>query len=107
MVDFSVTEIGLEEQILAVVVDKEHPELEKQRSELIRIQNESTIHLKQLEDNLLSRLASSSQAKVRHFYLPRSNFSTYLAYLFPFLFLLLTPHADGAVVDSISRYRAH
>ena len=65
VVDFSVTELGLEEQILAVVVDKEHPELEKQRSDLIRIQNESTIHLKQLEDKLLTRLASSSQAQVR------------------------------------------
>jgi hypothetical protein len=64
IVDFSVTEFGLEEQILAVVVDKEHPELEKQRSDLIRVQNESTIHLKQLEDKLLSRLASSSQAQV-------------------------------------------
>ena len=64
IVDFSVTEVGLEEQILAVVVDKEHPELEKQRSDLIRVQNESTIHLKQLEDRLLTRLASSSQAQV-------------------------------------------
>jgi ATP-binding dynein motor region len=64
VVDFSVTEVGLEEQILAVVVDKEHPELEKQRSDLIRAQNESTIHLKQLEDRLLTRLASSSQAQV-------------------------------------------
>ncbi len=61
--DFSVTEVGLEEQILAVVVDKEHPELEKQRSDLIRIQNESTIHLKQLEDRLLTRLAASSQSQ--------------------------------------------
>lgn len=63
VVDFSVTEVGLEEQILAVVVDKEHPELEKQRSDLIRVQNESTIHLKQLEDRLLSRLAASSQSQ--------------------------------------------
>ena len=29
LVDFSVTQSGLEEQILAVVVDKEHPELER------------------------------------------------------------------------------
>lgn len=71
VVDFSVTEVGLEEQILAVVVDKEHPELEKQRSDLIRVQNESTIRLKQLEDRLLERLSSSHSQVILVMLLPQ------------------------------------
>jgi len=59
LVNFTVTEKGLEEQLLAVVVSKERPDLEEQRSELVAQQNEFTIKLKALEDGLLEMLATA------------------------------------------------
>ena len=59
LVNFTVTEKGLEEQLLAVVVSKERPDLEEQRSELVAQQNEFTIRLKALEDGLLEMLANA------------------------------------------------
>ena len=59
MVNFTVTESGLEDQLLALVVDKERPDLEAQRAELIRMENEFKVSLSQLEDNLLYQLASA------------------------------------------------
>ena len=59
MVNFTVTESGLEDQLLALVVDKERPDLEAQRAELIRMENEFKVQLVQLEDNLLFRLANA------------------------------------------------
>uniref|UniRef100_A0A7S2IQH3 Dynein heavy chain n=1 Tax=Haptolina brevifila TaxID=156173 RepID=A0A7S2IQH3_9EUKA len=59
LVNFTVTEKGLEEQLLAVVVSKERPDLEEQRSELVTQQNEFTIKLKALEDGLLEMLANA------------------------------------------------
>ena len=46
-------------QLLARTVNKERPDLEEERSELVRQQNEFTIRLKQLEDDLLQRLATA------------------------------------------------
>lgn len=40
IINFIVTESGLEEQLLAVVVNQERSELEQQRSELVKKQNE-------------------------------------------------------------------
>ena len=57
LVNFTVTERGLEDQLLAVVVNKERPDLEERRAELVEQQNQFTIKLKQLEDDLLHRLA--------------------------------------------------
>jgi len=59
VVNFTVTEKGLEEQLLAVVVSKERPDLEEQRSELVAQQNDFTIRLKALEDGLLEMLANA------------------------------------------------
>lgn len=56
LINFTVTEDGLEEQLLALVVASERPDLEKQRSELIRQQNEFAIKLKELELSLLRKL---------------------------------------------------
>jgi len=59
LVNFTVTERGLEEQLLASVVSKERPDLEEQKQELVTQQNEFTIKLKELEDNLLFMLANA------------------------------------------------
>jgi dynein heavy chain len=59
LVNFSVTQIGLEEQLLAVVVKYERSDLAAQRSALIMQQNLFTIKVKQLEDNILARLAEA------------------------------------------------
>lgn len=59
LVNFTVTERGLEDQLLALVVNKERPDLEEQRAELVEQQNQFTIKLKQLEDDLLHRLATA------------------------------------------------
>jgi dynein heavy chain len=62
LINFSVTEKGLEEQLLALVVKKERPDLEEQKAFLIRQQNEFKIELKKLEDSLLERLSLSKDA---------------------------------------------
>eukprot|EP01028_Stygiella_incarcerata_P003513 TRINITY_DN1708_c0_g1_i1.p1 TRINITY_DN1708_c0_g1~~TRINITY_DN1708_c0_g1_i1.p1 ORF type:complete len:4499 (-),score=1316.34 TRINITY_DN1708_c0_g1_i1:2775-16271(-) len=60
LINFSVTEKGLEEQLLALVVKKERPDLEEQKAFLIRQQNEFKIELKKLEDSLLERLSNAT-----------------------------------------------
>lgn len=59
LINFTVTEAGLEDQLLALVVKKERPDLAQQKEELIQQQNEFLIKLKQLENDLLFRLATS------------------------------------------------
>lgn len=59
LVNFSVTQAGLEEQLLALVVKNERPDLAAQRSALILQQNLFTIKVKQLEDGILKRLADA------------------------------------------------
>ena len=59
LVNFTVTEKGLEDQLLARVVKNERPDLEEQRMELVEQQNQFTIKLKELEDDLLYRLANA------------------------------------------------
>eukprot|EP00741_Cyanophora_paradoxa_P004754 tig00000828_g4612.t1 len=56
LINFTVTEDGLEDQLLARVVKKERPDLEEQKSELMQQQNDFKIKLKELEDNLLNKL---------------------------------------------------
>ena len=56
LINFTVTEDGLEDQLLATVVKHERPDLEAERSELIRQQNEFEIRLKELESSLLEKL---------------------------------------------------
>jgi dynein heavy chain len=59
IVNFCVTEKGLEDQLLALVVEKERPDLQEQSATLVRQLGEYTITLVELEDNLLFRLANS------------------------------------------------
>ena len=59
LINFTVTRDGLEDQLLAEVVAKERPDLEKTKAELTHQQNEFKIKLKELEDSLLSRLSSA------------------------------------------------
>ena len=59
IVNFMVTEAGLEDQLLAVVVNRERPDLEEQKVQLLSDQNGFKITLKELEDNLLYRLANA------------------------------------------------
>lgn len=59
LVNFCVTEKGLEDQLLAQVVEHERPDLQEQAQDLVKQLGEFTITLKNLEDNLLTRLANS------------------------------------------------
>eukprot|EP00884_Botryococcus_braunii_P010094 jgi/Botrbrau1/19086/Bobra.0077s0003.2 len=59
LINFTVTEAGLEDQLLALVVNKERPDLEETKSQLIIQNSEFTIKLKQLEDDLLGKLSSA------------------------------------------------
>ena len=59
LINFTVTEKGLEDQLLALVVNKEKPELEETKAELIAQNNEYTIKLKDLESGLLQKLADA------------------------------------------------
>ncbi|CRK89849.1 CLUMA_CG003435, isoform A [Clunio marinus] len=62
LINFLVTETGLEDQLLTDVVRIELPEMEKQRSDLIVSINEDKQQLLQLEDKIL-KLLFSSQGK--------------------------------------------
>jgi len=53
LINFTVTESGLEDQLLTLVVRKERPDLASKKEELISQQNEFKITLKRLEDGLL------------------------------------------------------
>ena len=59
LVNFTVTMAGLEDQLLNLVVEKERPDLAALSSDLVRQQNGFTIKMKQLEDDILHKLASS------------------------------------------------
>lgn len=59
IVNFAVTEIGLEEQLMALAVKAERPALEQQRLDLIEQQNAFHISLKQLEDEVIDSLANT------------------------------------------------
>merc|ERR1712196_323783 len=59
LVNFTVTEDGLEDQLLARVVKKERPDLEEKKAELMQQQNQFKIKLKEIEDSLLYQLATA------------------------------------------------
>lgn len=61
LINFTVTRDGLEEQLLAEVVNAERADLEEQKSRLTQEENRYKILLKQLEDDLLSRLSSAGE----------------------------------------------
>ncbi|XP_067457869.1 dynein axonemal heavy chain 11 isoform X1 [Thunnus thynnus] len=59
LINFTVTPVGLEEQLLGQVVSRERPDLEALKMELTTQQNHFKIELKRLEDDLLSRLSAA------------------------------------------------
>ena len=59
LVNFIVTEEGLEDQLLALVVNKEKPELEERRTALVRAINDYMVSLTDLENELLERLSNA------------------------------------------------
>eukprot|EP00928_Gymnodinium_smaydae_P048229 TRINITY_DN3222_c2_g1_i2.p1 TRINITY_DN3222_c2_g1~~TRINITY_DN3222_c2_g1_i2.p1 ORF type:complete len:2601 (+),score=892.36 TRINITY_DN3222_c2_g1_i2:138-7940(+) len=59
IINFTVTEAGLEDQILFLVVRLERPDLARKKTELITQQNEFKVTLAQLEALLLEKLANA------------------------------------------------
>lgn len=60
VINFTVTMMGLRDQLLNVVVSFEKPEKERQRKELIHQMSENRKKLKEKEDQLLKSLSESS-----------------------------------------------
>lgn len=58
------TESGLEEQLLAAVVNIEKNELEMMRQELVKKQNEFSVTLDKLEESLLISLSEADPATI-------------------------------------------
>uniref|UniRef100_A0AAR2JLJ5 AAA+ ATPase domain-containing protein n=1 Tax=Pygocentrus nattereri TaxID=42514 RepID=A0AAR2JLJ5_PYGNA len=65
LINFSVTRVGLEEQLLGQVVTHERPDLERLKLELSVQQNVCQIELKQLEEELLNRLSAAEGSFLR------------------------------------------
>merc|ERR1711862_640541 len=61
LINFTVTMTGLEDQLLNLVVEKERPDLFKLGNDLVKQQNGFVIKMKQLEDDILNKLALSDQ----------------------------------------------
>ncbi|XP_008293045.1 dynein heavy chain 11, axonemal [Stegastes partitus] len=59
LINFTVTPVGLEEQLLGQVVSWERPDLEALKMQLTTQQNHFKIELKKFEDDLLSRLSAA------------------------------------------------
>jgi dynein heavy chain len=60
IIDFTVTQQGLEDQLLGRLIHKEKSELEEQRQSLIAEVTANKKKIKQLEDDLLQRLSNSA-----------------------------------------------
>lgn len=58
LINFTVTEKGLEDQLLTLIVKKERPDLAEEKERLVKQQNEFKIKLKELETDLLNRLVN-------------------------------------------------
>jgi dynein heavy chain, axonemal len=58
LINFSVTQSGLEDQLLSAVVSKEEPRLEEERSRLLKENRENKEELRRLEDSILEQLSS-------------------------------------------------
>jgi dynein heavy chain 2 len=59
-VNFTVTRSGLEGQLLGLVIQHEQPELEKQKSHLLQVEEDLKVQLAGLEKTLLQTLATST-----------------------------------------------
>ncbi len=64
IINFIVTETGLEDQLLAMVVRVEKPDLEQTKEELVNKQNEFQIELSSLEAELLQKLSDADPATI-------------------------------------------
>ena len=60
IINFCVTQQGLEDQLLDVVVGNERPDLQKQREELIQTMSKNNIMLAELENLLLKELTEAT-----------------------------------------------
>jgi dynein heavy chain len=59
LLNFAITPSGLEDQMLGIVVSKERPDLEEQKTELVRDNAKMNKTLKEIEDDILRLLATS------------------------------------------------
>ena len=59
LINFTVTQSGLEDQLLSDLVSFERPDLQELKAKLTKENNEFLITLKDLEDNLLAKLSSA------------------------------------------------
>jgi len=64
IINFVVTESGLEDQLLAMVVKVEKPDLEQTKEDLVTKQNEFMITLAGLESSLLQSLSDADPATI-------------------------------------------
>jgi dynein heavy chain len=64
IINFIVTELGLEDQLLAMVVKVEKPDLEQTKEDLVTKQNEYMITLAGLESSLLQSLSDADPATI-------------------------------------------
>jgi dynein heavy chain len=64
IINFIVTEGGLEDQLLAMVVRVEKPDLEQTKEELVNKQNAFQIELAKLEDDLLKNLSDADPSTI-------------------------------------------
>merc|ERR1712232_1333800 len=60
LLNFAITPVGLENQMLGIVVAKERPDLEEQKNELVVQNAKMNKTLKEIEDEILRLLATSS-----------------------------------------------
>ena len=59
LLNFMITPMGLEDQLLGIVAAKEKPELEEKKNELILESAKNKRQLKEIEDKILEVLSSS------------------------------------------------
>lgn len=59
LLNFMITQAGLSDQLLGVVVSNERPDLEEQRNELVVQSAVNARKLKEIEDKILQVLSSS------------------------------------------------
>jgi dynein heavy chain len=64
IINFIVTESGLEDQLLAVVVDIEKPELERKKTEVMKSMNDNAMKLAELDNKLLLDLSKANPATI-------------------------------------------
>jgi len=64
LINFSVTEEGLEDQLLALIVREEREDLANLKDDLVKAQRNFNIQLSNLENSLLSQLKSADVANI-------------------------------------------